>query len=104
MPKTSEDTLVADSPSLASKLLIFDNASQYSDADQQHSPLSRLLSDLVAPIDVNDQPWADLFDFTYQPQYPIADSFDFACSNDQAIDHCFDMYPDPFFMLENEFY
>lgn len=102
--KTSEDTLLAYSPSLSGGLLMFDNVSQHSDAHQQYSPLARSLSDFVAPVNIDEQSWADVFDFAFEPQYPIPNQFDFVCSEDQAINNCFDTFVDPFLMLENELY
>lgn len=100
--KTSEDTIVAHSPSLSGGLLMFDNVSQHSDAHHQCSPLARSLSAFVAPVDIDEQSWGDVFNFDFEPQYPITNQFDFVCSEDQAINNCFDAYIDPFLMMENE--
>ena len=55
-PKTSEDAIMANSPSLAMGLLMFDhvNNNEYIH-HQQSSPVSRSLSNVVAPFIFDDQ-------------------------------------------------
>jgi PAS domain-containing protein len=55
-PKTSEDSIMANSPSLAMGLLMFDNVytNEFSH-QQQPSPVSRSLSNVVAPFIFDDE-------------------------------------------------
>jgi hypothetical protein len=64
-PKTSEDTIMANSPSLAMGLLMFDNVNNNEFIHQQQpSPFSRSLSNVVAPFIFDDES-AKLFDYEY---------------------------------------
>lgn len=64
-PKTSEDTIVANSPSLAMGLLMFDNVNSTEFFHQQQpSPISRSLSNVVAPFIFDDET-AKLFEYEY---------------------------------------
>jgi PAS domain-containing protein len=107
--KTSEDTIMANSPSLAMGLLMFDNTfTNEVTHQQQHSPFNRSLSNVVAPINVDDQSWQQLFDFDYD-QYPTTTdlqywptkSFEDAfveCQSEQGLRNVFDDYFDEYFM------
>ena len=68
MPKPSEDTLMADSPSLSMGLLMFDNVNSYECSPQQQqqqpSPISRSLSNVVAPFIFDDET-SELFQYQY---------------------------------------
>lgn len=66
--KTSEDAIVANSPTLDMGLLIDDfDFSAY----QQYSPIQRSLSNFVAPFNQHDEPWTDFIGLDF-PQYPTA--------------------------------
>jgi hypothetical protein len=67
--KASEDTIVANSPSLAMGLLISTNTYDFTHV-QQYSPFHRSLSNVVAPVNVHDESWRQLFDLDYN-QYSI---------------------------------
>ncbi|CAF0918279.1 unnamed protein product [Adineta ricciae] len=69
MPKPSEDSLMADSPSLSMGLLMFDNVnnnecSPQQQQQQQPSPISRSLSNVVAPFIFDDET-SELFQYQY---------------------------------------
>ncbi|CAF1461839.1 unnamed protein product [Adineta steineri] len=66
MPKTSEETIMAHSPSLSMGLLMFDNGSNSNDFfHQQHpSPFTRSLSNAVAPF-IFDNESSQLFQYEY---------------------------------------
>jgi PAS domain-containing protein len=65
-PKASEDTIMANSPSLAMGLLMFDNVNNNEFFHQQQpSPFSRSLSNVVAPFIFDDES-AKLFDYEYE--------------------------------------
>lgn len=58
MPKMSEDTILAHSPSLSMGLLISDNGmsnESYPQQQQQLSPFTRSLSQVVAPFIFDDE-------------------------------------------------
>lgn len=62
-PKTSEDALLATSPSLAMGLLMFDNFHAHDYVHQQNSPtFARSLSNVVAPF-IFDEQSSELLDF-----------------------------------------
>jgi len=64
-PKTSEDTILADSPSLAMGLLMFDNVNNNEFFHQQHPPsFIRSLSNAVAPVIFDDES-TQLFKYEY---------------------------------------
>jgi hypothetical protein len=65
IPKTSEDTIMANSPSLAMGLLMFDNIN-YNEFfhQQQTSSFIRSLSNVVAPFIFDDQS-SQLFEYGY---------------------------------------
>jgi hypothetical protein len=67
--KASEDTIMANSPSLAMGLLISTNTYDFTHV-QQYSPFHRSLSNVVAPVNVHDESWRQLFDLDYN-QYSI---------------------------------
>lgn len=66
MPKTSEDHLMADSPSISMGLLMFDNANSNESVhhQQQPSPVAGSLSNVVAPFIFDDET-AQLFQYQY---------------------------------------
>ncbi len=65
-PKTSEDSIMANSPSLAMGLLMFDNVNSNEFFHQQQpSPISRSLSNVVAPFTFDDES-ARLFDYEFE--------------------------------------
>jgi len=65
MPKTSEDTIMAYSPSLARGLLMFDNVNNNEFfRQQQPSPFVRSLSNVVAPFIFDDES-AQLFQYEF---------------------------------------
>ncbi|UJR09105.1 hypothetical protein I4U23_013352 [Adineta vaga] len=66
MPKSSEDSIVADSPSLSMGLLMFDsnNSNESFQQQQQSSPITRSLSNVVAPFIFDDET-AQLFQYQY---------------------------------------
>ena len=64
--KTSQDTIMANSPSLDMGLLMSDYP--YSDdftCYQPYSSVHRSLSNAVAPVDVTDESWLDSFNFDF---------------------------------------
>jgi len=64
-PKTSEDTIMANSPSLAMGLLMFENVNNNEFFHQQQpSPFIRSLSNVVAPFIFDDES-AQLFEYEY---------------------------------------
>jgi len=65
-PKTSEDTIMANSPSLAMGLLMFDNVNnnEFFHQQQLSPPFARSLSNVVAPFIFDDEP-AQLFEYKY---------------------------------------
>jgi len=64
-PKTSEDTITANSPSLAMGLLMFDNINTNEFFHQQEpSPFTRSLSNVVAPF-ISDNESEQLFQYEY---------------------------------------
>jgi len=72
-PKASEDTIMANSPSLAMGLLMFDNVDH--NTCQQRSPsFTRSLSNVVAPFIFNDES-AQFFDIDYCPNTTFDDTF-----------------------------
>jgi PAS domain-containing protein len=109
LSKTSEDTIVANSPSLDMGLLMSDatNSSGYTH-QQQHSPSHRSLSNVVAPVNVHDQSWRELFDPEYDQysattdfQYWSTKSFDdvfIECQSEQGLANIFDEYLDGYYM------
>ena len=99
---TSEDPIVATSPSLSGGLLIFDpvrsNSSVY---QQQSSPFSRSLSNVVAPVSVKDEFWPLLYalDCDHQatePSYAYGPMTFLGCQSDQELENilndCLDAY------------
>jgi hypothetical protein len=80
MPKTSEDTIMANSPSLAMGLLMFDNVNCNEFFHQpQQSPFIRSLSNVVAPFTFDDES-ARLFEYEnsnmqYWPIKTMDDTF-----------------------------
>ena len=108
VPKASEDTVVAHSPSLSGGLLTFDNVSS-SDFFQQYSPFNRSLSNVVAPVKLLDQSWPDFFDINNEQQFPVESGFQFdtidffdQCPTGQGLASLFDDYLD-FFTMGNAF-
>jgi hypothetical protein len=100
--------MATNSPSLANGLLMFDNASSdESNHHQQHSPFNRTLSTFVAPINVNDESWQQLFDFDYAQPSATTDLqlwptkfFDDAfveCQSEQGLANIFDDYFDEYY-------
>ncbi|CAF0859783.1 unnamed protein product [Rotaria sordida] len=70
--ETSKDAIMADSPSLAMGLLMFNN-DRTNDLSHQHqySSVSRQLSNVVAPVNINDEFWEQLFNVNHN-QYPTS--------------------------------
>jgi hypothetical protein len=101
---TSEDTIVANSPSLAMGLLMFENINSNDFIyKQQYSPFHRSLSNVVAPIDINGASWRQLFDDFEFNQYSIGTDFQSwstksiedtfsACQSEQGLASIFDDY------------
>jgi hypothetical protein len=76
--KTSEDTIVAASPSLAMGLLMFENINSNDFIhQQQYSPFHRSLSNVVAPVDINGESWQHLFDEFEFNQYSTGTDFQY---------------------------
>jgi PAS domain-containing protein len=109
IPKTSEDTILATSPSLtAMGLLVFENANNDFIHHQQYSPFQRSLSNVVAPVNVHDESWRQLFDLAYNPYSPATD-FEFGaskffhdvfveCQSGNGLANLFDDYFDEYLM------
>jgi hypothetical protein len=109
IPKTSEDTILATSPSLtAMGLLVFENANNDFIHHQQYSPFQRSLSNVVAPVNVHDESWRQLFDLAYEPYSPATD-FEFGaskffhdvfveCQSGNGLANLFDDYFDEYLM------
>jgi hypothetical protein len=101
---------MANSPSLVDMgLLKFDNThSNDSIHHQQHSLFSRSLSNAVAPVNVNDQSWRELFDLDYD-QYPATRDYEYwstksfdniftECQSGQGLTNIFDDFFDGYYM------
>jgi PAS domain-containing protein len=106
--KTSDESIMANSPSLDRGLLIFDNTNS-NDATyhQQHSPVHRSLSNVVAPVNVHDESWRRLFDLEYTQYSATTDlecwskSFDDVFTEYQSgpgLENIFDDYLDGYYM------
>lgn len=107
--KTNQDLIMADSPSLSMGLFAFNNTNvreSTQQQQQQYSPPIGSLSNDVAPIDINDEPWRTLFDLDYD-KYPSVsdinfistDCFEFAsdvCQTPGQIANIFDEYLDSY--------
>ncbi|CAF0771376.1 unnamed protein product [Rotaria sp. Silwood1] len=76
--EASKDSIMAYSPSLAMGLLTDDNG-KTNDFSYQHqySPFSRQLSNFVAPVNVNDEFWEQLFNVDCNPPYPTSPNFEY---------------------------
>jgi PAS domain-containing protein len=75
--KTSEDTIVANSPSLAMGLLMSDNTTTIDFINfQQCSPFHRSLSNVVAPVNIDDESWQQLLNFDFN-QYSNTTDFSY---------------------------
>ena len=104
--------MATNSPSLANGLLMFDNAHS-NEFNQQYSPFNRSLSNAVAPVNVDDRAWEQLFDFNYTRYSPIADfqfcstkSIDNAfieCQSEQGLANIFDEYLNGYYMGDDFF-
>jgi hypothetical protein len=103
--ETSENTIVANSPSLAMAILMFENINSNDFIhQQQYSPFHRSLSNVVAPVNFNDESWQQLFDFEcsqyetttgfqYCPTKSIGDTF-IECQSEPGLASIFDDYLD----------
>jgi hypothetical protein len=75
---------------------------------KQSSPFQRSLSNAVAPVNVHDESWRQLFDFEYELcpattdyQYWSTKSFGdtyIECQSEQGLADIFDEYLDGFYM------
>jgi PAS domain-containing protein len=104
--QTSEDTIVANSPSLDMGLLCTNN----NDFNQHKhpSPFHRSLSNVVAPVNIVDESWRqlfepeyDLFPATTDYQYWSTKFFDDTfteCQSEQELAKIFDEYIDGYYM------
>ncbi|CAF2485566.1 unnamed protein product [Rotaria sp. Silwood2] len=101
--EASKDSIMAHSPSLAMGLLIFDNGKSNDFTQQQQcSTFSRQLSNVVAPVNFNDEFWEQLFNVDYNPdpapanfQYWPTDSFNdtfISCQSDFELASYFEEY------------
>lgn len=106
--KTSEDTIVANSPSLDMGLLRFENSTNNDIINnQQFSPYHRSLSNFVAPIDFNDESWPELFELEYDQfsttidsQYGSTEPF-VKHQSEQELADFFDQYLNGYYMDNN---
>ncbi|CAF0882523.1 unnamed protein product [Adineta steineri] len=91
--KTSEDAIMANSPSVTDMgFLIFDN---FLDSDfthqQQCSPINRTLSNDVAPVSILDESWQQLFgiDYNQHTSSSLSATADFQCWPTKSCDEIF---------------
>lgn len=89
IPKTSEDAIVAHSPTLDMGILAdhFDFSAYH-----QYSPIQRSMSNVVAPFNQHDESWTDFIEFDF-PEYSAA-SNEFASWPKSTDENIFDCQPE----------
>jgi hypothetical protein len=86
--KTSEDSVMANSPSLIPGLLVFDDTTS-NDFIQQYSPFSRSLSNFVAPVSFDDEFWEQLFGYDNSQYSSPTTATDLEYLSTKFFDHAF---------------
>jgi len=99
IPKTSEDAIVAHSPTLDMGILAdhFDFSAYH-----QYSPIQRSMSNVVAPFNQHDKSWTDFIEFDF-PEYSAA-SNEFTSWPKSTDENIFDSQPENLTDLFDDFF